>query len=89
MTSDVLVLVTAASLIAGVVCWALFTVPYIRSFGQRANLSYFTLIVMPVVHVFWAIALGITNRREIPIGVFAHAGLLIVAVTGAGLYLVR
>lgn len=64
------------SLILAVGAWVSVTAPFIRSNDEDADPQYAGFLIEIFYHLYLAFVIGISSKKRIPAGVYAHAGLL-------------
>jgi len=76
-----LVLISAMAVLL-VVCilWAGITSPFVKTLGIESEPIYFSLGLLSLRDIFFAIAIGRTQNKSIPVGIFIHAALWLTAV---------
>lgn len=68
-----------------IVCWRIVTTPYIREGNEESEFFYPAMILQSITDFFFALIIGFSYKRRIPIGVYFHGILLLVT----GLFLIK
>jgi hypothetical protein len=70
----------AASITAllAVAAWTQSTVPFLKRNGEDVDPDYSGWLIGIVTHFFFALIVGVSYKRQLPLGVYVH-GLLVVS----------
>ena len=72
----------AASITAflAVAAWTRSTVPFLRKSGEDVDPGYAGWLLAIVTHFFFALVIGVSHKRQLPWGVYAHGLLVLLTV---------
>jgi hypothetical protein len=71
----------ACSYLLVILFWRSVTAPFIRQGGEESEFFYPAMILQSVTDFFYALIIGLSYKRQIPIGVYFHGMLLLVTGT--------
>lgn len=70
----------AVSLLLAVGAWVSVTAPFVRSNNEDAEPQYSGFLIEIFYHLYLAFVIGFSFKKRIPVGVYAHAALLVAAI---------
>lgn len=68
------------SFILAVGAWISVTAPFIRRNNEDAEPQYAGFLIEIFYHLYLAFVIGSSYKKKIPVGVYAHAVLLVAAI---------